>query len=126
MALSVPTDESLLDRHAYGERGALDELFQRHLSAAYRVAYRRLRQETDALDAVQEGFVKAFRALDGFRRQSSFKTWLLCIVRNAALDLLRQRDRRQAVEQGDITQLYDHQEPALWVHPARSLEREPS
>ncbi len=90
------TDEQLLARHARGEPAALEELFRRHRSTAYRVAYRRLGQEADALDAVQEGFVKALRHLDGFRGRSSFKTWLLRIVANAALDLRRRRERRRA------------------------------
>jgi RNA polymerase sigma-70 factor (ECF subfamily) len=55
-----------------------------------------LGHEADALDAVQEGFVKALTHLPGFRQQSSFKTWLLRIVTNASLDLGRARRRRGA------------------------------
>jgi RNA polymerase sigma-70 factor (ECF subfamily) len=91
------TDAQLLGRYARGRREALDELFRRHRGPAYRVAYRLLGQEADALDAVQNGFVKALRHLGGFRGRSSFKTWLLRIVTNAALDLRRQRDRRKAL-----------------------------
>src|SRR5438552_15183752 len=92
-----PSDEQLLTRHAAGERTALEELFRRYRIAAYRVACRLLGNEADALDAVQEGFVKALTHLSGFQRRSSFKTWLLRVVSNAALDLGRQRGRREAV-----------------------------
>jgi len=71
-------------------------LFRRYRGVAYRVAYRLLGHEADALDAVQEGFVNALTHLDGFRGQSSFKTWVLRIVTNAALDLGRSRRRRSA------------------------------
>ncbi|HJT77332.1 MAG TPA: sigma-70 family RNA polymerase sigma factor, partial [Gemmataceae bacterium] len=86
----APSDEQLLTRFAAGDRLALEELFRRYRQPAYRVAYRLLGHEADALDAVQEGFVKALTHLDGFQGRSSFKTWLLRVVSNAALDLGRQ------------------------------------
>jgi RNA polymerase sigma-70 factor (ECF subfamily) len=91
------SDEQLLACFASGHRQALDELFRRYRQPAYRVAYRLLGHEADALDAVQEGFIKALTHLHGFQGRSSFKTWLLRVVSNAALDLGRQRGRREAV-----------------------------
>lgn len=94
---SSSSDEELLDRFSRGEPGALDELFRRYRLPAYRVAFRLLGNEADALDAVQEGFVKALTHLAGFEGRSSFKTWLLRVVSNAALDLGRQRGRRETL-----------------------------
>src|SRR4051794_37741690 len=91
------SDEQLLALYQSGERGALEELFRRYRQPAYRVAYRLLGNEADALDAVQEGFVKALTHLAGFQGRSSFKTWLLRVVSNAALDLGRQRGRRETL-----------------------------
>jgi RNA polymerase sigma-70 factor, ECF subfamily len=88
------SDDNLVNRISLGDLTAVDELFRRHRSIAYRVAYRLLGHEADALDAVQDGFVNAIRNLDRFARRSSFKTWLLRIVSNAALDLGRVRNRR--------------------------------
>ena len=116
------TDEQLLNRYARGERAALDELFRRHRSSAYRVAYRRLGQEADALDAVQEGFVRAFRHLGGFRRRSSFKTWLLRVIGNAAIDLRRQRARRRSLGLEAGREFPGADEPAAAADPARRLE----
>src|SRR3954466_2359235 len=93
----VPSDLQLLDRFAAGERAALDELFRRYRQPAFRVAYRLLGNEADALDAVQEGFVKALTHIGGFQGRSSFKTWLLRVVSNAALDLGRARGRRETL-----------------------------
>jgi len=90
------SDDQLLARFARGDRSALEELFVRYRSVAYRVAYRLLDNEADALDAVQEGFTKALLHLDGFQGRSSFKTWLLRVITNASLDLGRQRGRREA------------------------------
>src|SRR5438132_4029860 len=92
-----PSDEQLLTCYAEGRRDALDELFRRYRLASYRVAYRLLGHEADALDAVQEGFIKALTHLGGFQGRSSFKTWLLRVVSNAALDLGRQRGRRETL-----------------------------
>jgi RNA polymerase sigma-70 factor (ECF subfamily) len=96
----APSDEVLLERFGSGDRTALDELFRRYRQPAYRVAFRLLGNEPDALDAVQEGFVKALTHLSGFQGRSSFKTWLLRVVSNAALDLGRQRGRREALSLG--------------------------
>jgi len=94
--LAFATDSELIGWIAQGDPDALDELFRRHRGIAYRVAYRLLNHEADALDAVQDGFANALTHLDRFRGNSSFKTWLLRIVSNAALDLGRQRRRRDS------------------------------
>jgi RNA polymerase sigma-70 factor (ECF subfamily) len=96
---AAPTDDALLARFARGDRVALDELFRRYRGVAYRVAYRLLGREADALDAVQDGFVNALTHLHRFGGRSSFKTWLLRVVCNAALDIGRQRKRAERVPQ---------------------------
>lgn len=96
---TAPTDDALLARVATGDRAALDELFARYRGVAYRVAYRLLGREADALDAVQDGFVNALTHLDRFVGRSSFKTWLLRVVCNAALDIGRQRKRAERAPQ---------------------------
>src|ERR1700688_2368562 len=95
--LSISSDEELLRRHASGERQALEELFRRYRQPGYRVAHRLLGNEADALDAVQEGFIKALTHLQSFQGRSSFKTWLLRVISNAALDMGRQRGRRETL-----------------------------
>jgi RNA polymerase sigma-70 factor, ECF subfamily len=97
--LASLTDDALLARYAAGDRAALDELFRRYRGLAYRVAYRLLGHEADALDAVQDGFVNALTHLDRFGGRSSFKTWLLRVVCNAALDVGRQRKRDERIPQ---------------------------
>jgi len=121
---AVPSDEQLLGRFTTGDRLALDELFRRYRQPAYRVAYRLLGHEADALDAVQEGFVKALTHLHGFQGRSSFKTWLLRVVSNAALDLGRQRGRRESVSL-DVPQASDvvHTRLLAADESSRGLER---
>ena len=119
---TAQTDDQLLARYAAGDREALEELFQRYRLVAYRVAYRLLLNEADALDAVQEGFIKALTNLPGFEGRSSFKTWLLRVVSNAALDFGRQRSRRETLSLDGIVAA-DRETPHTFVDPAQGLER---
>ncbi len=121
--LAAPSDEQLLVRSAAGERSALEELFRRYRQIAFRVAYRLLGNEADALDAVQDGFVKALIHLPRFQGRSSFKTWLLRVVSNAALDFGRSRGRREAISFDVLRQRgQDDCEPRETPLPERDLE----
>jgi RNA polymerase sigma-70 factor, ECF subfamily len=88
---------ALVDAAARGDREARRALFERYREVAYRVALRITRREADALDVVQDAFIRAFERLADFQRESGFQTWLLRIVSNRALDLLRARRVRLAV-----------------------------
>src|SRR5438132_1130161 len=121
----APSDEALLQKAGAGEREALEELFGRYRLVAYRVAHRLLGNEADALDAVQEAFVKALVHLPSFQGRSSFKTWLLRVVSNASLDLGRQRSRREILSMDGLGPKHREEcEPLIHVEPARALERQ--
>jgi RNA polymerase sigma-70 factor, ECF subfamily len=87
----------LLDAAATGDREARRQLFERYRDTAYQVAFRITGRTEDALDVVQDSFITAFEKLSGFARESGFKTWLLRIATNRALDLLRWRKVRLGV-----------------------------
>src|SRR3954451_25344928 len=93
-------DETLVSRSREGDHCAREELFHSHWGDASRVAYRLLGHEQDALDAVQEALLKAVTHLDDFDGRSEFRTWLLVIVNNAALDPARRRGRRSTLPLG--------------------------
>lgn len=95
---TVDTPElCLVERATAGDREARRQLFERFRQVAYRVALRITGRPEDALDVVQDSFIRAFERLDDFQRGSGFQTWLLRIVSNRALDLLRARKVRLAV-----------------------------
>ncbi|MDX2200271.1 MAG: sigma-70 family RNA polymerase sigma factor [Phycisphaerae bacterium] len=89
-------ERALVAQASAGARAAQEELFVRHRDAAFRAAFRITGRHEDALDVVQDSFVKAFARLSSFHGDSSFKTWLLRIVANQGLDLLRKRKLRLA------------------------------
>ena len=121
--LHPPTDTALLQRFADGDRTALDDLFRRYRTVAFRVAYRLLGREADALDAVQDAFVKVLTHLDRFRGHSSFKTWLLRIVSNASLDVGRHRKRDARIPQAPREDSPDRFGPTNLPPPDTELDR---
>ena len=90
-----PSDATLVERARAGDPSAQGVLVRRHHGAAYAVAISIARDEDAAQDIVQDAFVKAFAALEGFRGDASFKTWLLTITANEARGLLRKTKRRR-------------------------------
>jgi RNA polymerase sigma factor (sigma-70 family) len=75
---------------------AYEELVRRHQSLAHRVALV-IAGPADAADAVQEGFVKGFGALDRFHEGAPFRPWILTIVANEARNRRRSAGRREAL-----------------------------
>jgi RNA polymerase sigma-70 factor (ECF subfamily) len=120
---SVQTPDEILVQHAReGDLSARQELYQRYRSDAYRVAYRLLGHEQDALDVVQEALVKAFSGLGDFDGRSGFRYWFLRIVANTALDWGRRRKRRPVLSIGDGRTFLA--EPACTDDPARLLHQQ--
>ena len=113
-------DELLVRRAREGHRPACEELFVRHRNDSFRVAFRLLGHEQDALDVVQEAMLKAFSALGDFDGRSGFRTWLLKIVTNTALDWGRRRKRRPSLQIGN-GDCESGSEPAAENDPAQAL-----
>src|SRR6185312_2331490 len=114
-------DELLVRRAREGDGAAYAELFHRHRGDSYRLAYRQLGNEQDALDVVQEAMIKAFAALGDFDGRSGFRTWLLRIVVNTALDWGRRRKRRPSMQIGDPS---NGHEPSAPDDPARRMHQQ--
>lgn len=97
---STSADEQLLVAQAKsGQSGAFGELYERYRSKLYLSAFRILRNQQDAEDAVQRAFQRALTSLTGFREDSKFSTWITRIAINESLMLLRQRRMRASIFQ---------------------------
>jgi RNA polymerase sigma-70 factor (ECF subfamily) len=83
------TDADLVNRARQGDPAAFGELVDRHRTAVYRAALAALGSHADADDVAQETFVSAYRRLNGFRGDASFKTWLLTIAWNQSMNRRR-------------------------------------
>jgi RNA polymerase sigma-70 factor (ECF subfamily) len=89
------SDADLIARARHGDAAAFGELVDRYKTAVYRAALAALGSPADAEDAAQDAFISAFRRLGSFRGDASFKTWLLTIAWNQALNRRRGRSRWQ-------------------------------
>jgi RNA polymerase sigma-70 factor (ECF subfamily) len=91
-------DEEVIARVRAGDRQAFRILFERYHRRAYAVALGVVRNRDDALDIVQDAFIKAHRHLDKFRGQSRFYTWLYRIVMNLSIDHVRRASQSRRVD----------------------------
>lgn len=90
--------DELVERTLEGDLGAFDELVVMYEKRVYNLALRLTRTSPDAEDATQDAFLRAFRGLRGFRRGSSFFTWLYRITANCSITRVRSRARRAKLE----------------------------
>jgi RNA polymerase sigma factor (sigma-70 family) len=112
------SDEAVVALVARSEDTALAELYDRFGRVAYGVALRVLRDEKLAEDAVQEGFLAAWRSAERFMpERGKASTWLLTLVHRRAVDLVRREDRRRAEALGDDVELApsDSAEDDAWL-----------
>jgi RNA polymerase sigma-70 factor (ECF subfamily) len=118
-------EDSILVRAAQnGDVDAFEELVRRYQTNIYRVALRMLGSSADAQDAVQETFVRAWRALPRFRHDSAVSTWLYRIVTRRALDKIASRRTTGTLDEVDLgsgpdpVQAAEHQERLRAVRQA--------
>jgi len=114
------TDEELVARSVAGDTDSFNQLILRWQRPIYALAYRQIGREEDARDVCQEAFLRAFRALPGFKGQAKFSSWLYRITLNLCRDWMR-RERRapfvQAPEGMDVGDLAD-----TTISPVESAE----
>ena len=92
------TDEELVARAQGGDVESFNQLIVRWERPIYALAYRVIGREEDARDVCQDAFLRAYRALPGFKGQAKFSSWLYRIALNLCRDWIR-RQRRAPVSQ---------------------------
>ena len=111
----MTTDEELVARSREGDLDSFNQLVVRWERPIYALAYRVIGREEEARDVAQETFLRAFRALGGFKGQAKFSSWLYRITLNLCRDWIR-RERRTPVSQPpegvDIIELAGETEPS--------------
>ena len=113
------SDEALVALVARSDEGALAELYDRVGRVAYGLAFRVLRDDRLAEDAVQEAFLGVWRTAAGFRAErAKASTWILTLVHRRAVDLVRREERRRAEPLDDETRdaaTSESAEDAAWL-----------
>src|SRR6202007_1278909 len=108
------TDEELVARSIGGDSDSFNELVLRWDRPICALAYHVIGREEDARDVCQETFLRAFRALGGFRGQAKFSSWLYRIALNLCRDWVRRQRRTPVVqlpEDVDVVELAASREP---------------
>ena len=90
-ASAIATDAELAERAASGDEVAFESIMRRHNRLLFRTARSILKSDAETEDALQEAYLRAWRALPSFRCESKLSTWLVRIVINEALGRLRRR-----------------------------------
>ena len=113
------TDEELVAKSIGGDADSFNELVLRWERPIYALAYRTIGREEDARDVCQETFLRAFRALPGFRGQAKFSSWLYRIALNLCRDWVRRERRTPVVQAPEDVDLMDL---AAAAEPSESIE----
>jgi len=117
--LPMEPDESLIERTLQGDLAAFEHLVERHRGIVFRVATRIVGPD-DAEDVSQDAFLRAFHRLEQYRGTAAFRTWLLQITQNTALNTLA-RTRRRPTEMVDDPPEAADRDPIR--QPVMELER---
>jgi RNA polymerase sigma-70 factor (ECF subfamily) len=113
------TDEELVASAQGGDVESFNQLIVRWERPIYALAYRVIGREEDARDVCQDAFLRAYRALPGFKGQAKFSSWLYRIALNLCRDWIR-RQRRAPVSQ--LPEDVDAIELAAATGPVESIE----
>jgi RNA polymerase sigma-70 factor, ECF subfamily len=132
-ALAVKSDQDIVALARAGEEAAYRELIRRYERPLFSLLYRMVRDRELAEDLAQETFVKALNAIESYRPEFKFSSWIFKIANNAAIDHLRRREldtlslegspQAETPEAMEATalQIGDRQESALDEVEAREL-----
>src|SRR5689334_19047263 len=113
------SDEELVARAMGGDMDSFNQLVLRWERPIHALAYRVIGREEDARDVCQDAFLRAYRALPGFKGEAKFSSWLYRIALNLCRDWMR-RQQRQPVMQ--MPEGVDPVEMAAEQGPAESIE----
>jgi len=117
-------DQELVRRVQAGDKKAFDLLIMKYQQRIIHVITGFVHDPVEAMDVAQEAFIKAYRALPGFRGDSAFYTWLYRIAINTSKNYLTAASRRPPVtdvDASDATIYYDAPELKEFQTPENSL-----
>jgi RNA polymerase sigma-70 factor (ECF subfamily) len=114
---SSSSDSDLAARAATGDARAFEAIMRRHNRMLFRTARSILKSDPEAEDALQDAYLRAWRAIDGFRSEAKLSTWLVRIVINESLG----RQRRQGAQVIPLDGASDSHQP----EPEETMEDDP-
>jgi RNA polymerase sigma-70 factor (ECF subfamily) len=104
-------EAELISRCQQGDQDALKGIFDQYHRKVYRVAYGVVRQREEALDIVQEVFIKLFRSIKNFKGKSHFYTYLYRMTMNTAIDHTRKMKRQPPLNREENAEMQLSDDP---------------
>ncbi len=101
--VTLSEDAILVDKAKSGDSSAFGELVEKYSNFVYRTVFFDVGNPQDAQDISQEVFIKAYKALSGFRYDSEFSTWIFRIAKNTVFDFLRKKTKNKTISVTDMT-----------------------
>jgi len=95
---AIDPDRELAEKFRLGDRSAFDVLVRRHQKGVWRIVRRYVKRDADAADVTQQVFIRAFKALGGFRGAATVRSWLYRIAINCSLSWIRDHRREEPTE----------------------------
>ena len=111
MPANLDPDAALMLRVKQGDAAAFTELVEKYKQPVINLAWRTLRDQTEAEDLAQNVFVQVYKSAERYRASAKFSTWLFTITRNLCLNEIRRRSRHPA-ESLDQTHSESDDQPA--------------
>ena len=121
-----PSDRDLVVRARARDMAAYDELIRRYQRKIYQLVYNMTSNREDAEDLTQDVFVKAYSALEHFKGDSSFYTWVYRIAVNRTINYLKKRRRNQALSLDDMDQAVERDPDYVELRSRESTFRDVS
>lgn len=123
--MSFKSEKELISAAKAGDERGFELLIEGCKTKAYTIALRYLRNEEDAMDALQESFLKIYRHLGSFQEESKFDTWVYRIVVNTCNDILRKHKgaMTQSIVRGEEAEEYTLELPDTRPDPQEILLR---
>ena len=98
-------ERDMIERASGGDAAAFNRLMEQHERRMYAVALRMCGNREDAQDCLQEAMLRVYRAIGGFKGQSSFSTWVYRITMNTCLDELRRKKNSQSASLDNLLEM---------------------
>ena len=101
--INLSEDAVLVQKAIDGDSEAFGDLVEKYSSFVYRTVFYDIKKREDAEDLAQEVFIKAYKALLGFRYDSEFSTWLFRICKNTVYDYMRKNSREKSIPLSEMS-----------------------
>jgi len=112
------SDTELIESFLDGDEGSFNEIVERHKKRIYYAAYRMVRNHEDALDISQEVFIRAYKSMGSFKRNSRLYTWLYRITINLCINHIKKEPSYERVGMDEVVL----ESTDRWSNPRDSFE----